>query len=125
MPKSKVEKAATLLDNEMRINFSNLRVRLHITTKDIRALDAATSLAGQSAVRCHAGTATAWRCEGEGAILQLLQQCIPFMSTQRELAEAVVEFLEADTTSSMFNAMIKVWGTRESRRPGRPRGAMW
>lgn len=125
MPKSKVEKAAHLLDDEMRVHFSHLRAHLYIRTMDIRALDAAVSLAGEAAVPCYPGTTASWRCAKEGAILKLLQQCIPFMRWQKELAEAVVEFLEADTTNGMLTAYIKVLGLREPRRTGRGLARHW
>lgn len=125
MRKSQIERATQLLDEEMRAHFSYLRLFLSIRTLDLRALNAATDLAGEDAVRYHPGTTACWRCAKEGAILKLLQQCIPFMREQRELAEAMVEFLEADTANGMLTAMIKVWALRGTRRVGRPAARIW
>ena len=120
MSSKKVERAAQLLDAELRVHFSSFRALVCIRTMDIRALDAVVSLAGGDAVRCYPGTPAVWRCAKEGTILQLLQKCVPFMHEQEELAEAVIEFLEADTAEGMFNAMMEVWTLRRS---GKGRGS--
>ena len=125
MPKSKVEKAAHLLDDEMRVHFTHLRVTLYVRTTDARALDAVASLAGEDAITCYPGTPAKWKCAKESAILQLLQQCHPHMRWKGELALAIIAFLEATTAEGMFNAMVEVLRLREPRRTGRGTARFW
>lgn len=113
----RVEVVAGLLDECLRIHITtDLRLRLIVRSRDLIALDALATLAGS---KPQAGPRGVWGATKEGVILRVMQECLPFMEEQGELAEAVIEFLEAVTPEDMLSGLLHILTLRRVGRGGR------
>jgi len=97
---------AALLDEGLMVYITtDLRLRLAVRSKDLLALDALTTLAGDST---RSGGVGIWGTSKEKVALKLLRTCLPLMVKRKELAEAIVEFLEAETSEGMLSGLLDI-----------------
>lgn len=110
----RVEVAAALLDEHLRVYIAaDLRLRVIVRTKDLVALDALATLAGGG----HATSAqNVWGSTKEEVLLKVMRECHPFMVERKELAAAVIEFLEATTSEGMLSGLLNILRSRGVRR---------
>lgn len=102
------ERAARVLDECMHIAFVRLVPSLRLYTHDVTGLDAVDRVIGvkRRAFVKRSGCRQ-WRCQEEWDIGVLLKVCVPYMRERKELAEAVLEYLDAKTPKELLAALRK------------------
>lgn len=98
-----------MMDRSLHVYFTRtLAPKIRLYTGNAAEIDAVNSVIGvRRTAFIKPSGAFQWQCQEEWDIRTLLRACTPHMVERKELAEALLEYLDASTTEELIQCLFE------------------